>query len=177
MITKKTFSAGAFFYALGALTALIALPPAPAQAEDGANYLSLGAGYYDIMDDDGAADFRVEYRSGEKYFWLIQPWGGVEFTAEGTIWAGAGALANIPIQPNIYLTPSFGAGLYTEGASDKDLDFPIEFRSQIEAAYQFPGNRRIGLAFSHTSNMSLGDSNPGTETLGLYYHVPVGSLF
>ena len=54
---------------------------APAQAQD-PSFLTFGDGYYDInKQDDTAADFRLEYRHGEK-FWIFKPWIGVEATSE-----------------------------------------------------------------------------------------------
>lgn len=147
-------------------------------AEDGSqNFLSLGLGYYDILDDDGAADVRLEYRSGHEYFWKIKPWAGVEVTSDTSLWLGGGVLADIDIHENWILTPSFGAGFYAQGSSDLDLGHPIEFRSQIELAYELPSASRVGLSFGHLSNASLDDSNPGTEVLNLYYHVPIAELF
>lgn len=141
-------------------------------------YLSLGVGVYDVTQgDDRATDFRVEYRHDEALFWKIKPWGGVEATTDGSIWAGVGILADMKLAQNIYLTPSFGAGLYARGSSHKDLDNALEFRSQLEAGYEFDNTHRLGVAFGHISNAGLGDDNPGTEILNLYYHVPVGSMF
>lgn len=160
----------------------LAVSSAPALAqESGAAdpaYLSLGVGIYDITQaDDTAADFRLEYRHDAPLFWKIKPWGGAEVTSDGSIWAGGGILADFNLTDNIYVVPSFGVGLYSQGGSDKDLDYPIEFRSQIEGGYQFMNGHRVGIAFGHISNADLGDDNPGTEILNLYYHVPVGSLF
>lgn len=146
--------------------------PMSAQAQDGQAYLSGGVGVYDILDDDEAVDFRLEYRSGRQYLQYIKPWAGVEFTTDGSVWGGAGLLADIPLTDRFYLIPSFGVGLYTKGSSDKDLDYPIQFRSQIEAGYTFENQNRLGMAFGHLSNASLGDDNPGTEVLNLYWHVP-----
>lgn len=163
---------------LGAI-ALMALS-APAMAQDSADpsYMSFGAGIWDVtQDDDMATDFRVEYRHGDPLFWKIKPWGGVEFTTDGSVWGGAGILADFKPADNIYITPSFGVGLYAQGGSDKDLDHPIEFRSQLEAGYEFNNTHRLGVAFGHISNANLGDDNPGTEILNVYYHIPVGSLF
>jgi len=151
--------------------------PAQAQEEHNYNYLSLGAGIYDVGDDDEAADFRIEYRDGKPLFWQIKPWFGAEFTSDASIWAGGGLITDIHVGPNVYFTPSFGVGLYGQGSSDLDLGYPIEFRSQIEAGYEFNNGHRLGAAFGHISNASLDDKNPGTEILNLYYHVPVGSLF
>lgn len=150
---------------------------AQAQDADGTDFLSLGVGYYDIGDDDGAADFRLEYRDGHNYFWNIKPWVGAEVTSDASIWVGAGVLGDWEISPQVYVIPSFGAGFYEDGGSDKDLDYFIEFRSQIELAYEFQNQQRLGVAFGHISNASLGDRNPGTEILNLYYHVPVDGLF
>ncbi len=68
----------------------------PAQAQESADpsYLSLGLGIYDVLDDDEAADVRVEYRHSDALFWKIKPWGGLEATTDGSIWAGAGVLAD-----------------------------------------------------------------------------------
>lgn len=161
------------FYAF--ILALAAVIPAPALAQE--NLLSGGIGWYDILDDEGAADFRLEYRSGDKIFWEFQPWGGFEVTSDASIWAGGGILLDFALGENYYVSPSFGVGLYDEGDSDLDLDFPIEFRSQIEAGYKMDSGHRIGVAFGHISNASLGDDNPGTEILNVYYHVPIAGLF
>ncbi|MEM6781069.1 MAG: acyloxyacyl hydrolase [Pseudomonadota bacterium] len=147
----------------------------PALAQE--DLLSFGAGWYDIMDDDSAADFRLEYRPDQKIFWEFKPWVGGEVTSEASVWGGGGILLDLNISDSVYITPSFGAGLYTKGGSDLDLDFPIQFRSQIEAGMKFDGGQRVGLSFGHLSNASLGDSNPGTEVLNLYYHVPYGNFF
>ncbi len=153
---------------------------AKAQDTDAAKpaYLSLGLGIYDItQNDDRATDVRIEYRPGKPCFWKIEPWFGAEATTDGSMWGGGGLLANFMLADNIYMTPSVGVGLYTDGGSDKDLDYPIEFRSQLEGGYEFTNGHRLGVSFGHTSNADLGDDNPGVETLNLYYHIPVGGIF
>jgi len=141
-------------------------------------YLSFGAGVYDVTQgDDRAIDFRVEYRHDEALFWKIKPWGGVEATTDGSVWGGVGILADLKLAQNLYMAPSFGAGVYGRGSSDKDLDHVIEFRSQLEAGYEFDNTSRIGVAFGHISNAGMGDDNPGTEILNVYYHMPVESMF
>ncbi len=139
----------------------------------GNDYLSLAIGYYDIMDNDGAADLRIEYRPNSPIFIdQIKPWIGAEITTGKSIWAGGGLLLDLQLTENVYFTPSIGAGLYTSGSSDLDLDGAIQFRSQLEISYQFENKNRFGMAFSHLSNASLNDSNPGTEVLSLYWHMP-----
>lgn len=163
----------AYIAALGALLVI----PVSAQAQESST-LGLGLGIWDVFDtDDTATDFRVEYRHGTPMFWKIKPWGGVEFTSDGSVWGGGGVLADFKPADNIYLTPAIGVGLYGQGGSDKDLDHPIEFRTQIEGGYEFMNGHRLGVALSHISNADFGDDNPGTEVLNLYYHLPVGNLF
>lgn len=177
-MTTKEHPVKKFVY-MAAFTALVATSSAAnAQESVDSSTLGAGVGIWDVFDgEDTATDFRVEYRHGNPVFWKIKPWAGAEFTSDGSVWGGGGVLADFKPADNIYITPSIGIGLYGQGGSDKDLDHPIEFRTQIEGGYQFMNGHRVGVALSHLSNADLGDDNPGTEVLNLYYHVPVGSLF
>lgn len=167
---------------LSALSTVVAgaflCAPAHAQTEKTApDYISAAIGMFDVTDDDTATSLRLEYRSGAPvYFEDLHAWGGALITTDMTLWGGGGLLYDLQLTDSLYVTPSLGVGLYDEGDSDKDLDFPIQFRSQLEIGYQFPSQGRIGLSFAHFSNASLGDHNPGTETLNLYYHVPLDSF-
>lgn len=153
--------------------ALAALPFSVTQARaDDISRLSLGVGYYDVFDDHDAADFRIEYRPGASLFWELKPFLGLEVTSDGGIWGGAGFLYDFHLTPQWVLTPSLAAGLYSDG-DGKDLGSTIEFRSQMELGYQFENASRLGVAISHISNASIGDRNPGTEIISLYYHIPM----
>ncbi len=149
---------------------------APARADgDDPSFLVFGLGYYDMnKQDDTAVDFRLEYRHGEK-FWIFKPWVGVEGTSDGAFYGAAGVLVDVYFGTRVVLTPSFGAGLYANG-SGKDLGHAVEFRSQIELSYRFDDRSRLGLAFSHISNASIADENPGVEVLNLYYSLPLDGL-
>jgi hypothetical protein len=158
-----------------AVACLLLVPSAQAEEGDPA-LLALGMGYYDInLRDDEAADFRLEYRS-DLALWIVRPWAGLEVTSDGAVYGLGGVLADIDLGPRFRLTPSIGAGLYHDG-DGKDLGHAVEFRSQVELSYRFEGGRRLGLAFGHISNASLGDDNPGTEILTLYYMIPLDRLF
>ena len=141
------------------------------------SYLSLGLGIFDVFDDDEATDFRLEYRDGTPVLWRIKPYVGGELTTDGSVWAGGGLYADFYATNEVVITPSWGVGLYNDGSSDLDLDYPLQFRAQIEAAYQFYSGSRLGVSYNHTSNYDLGDTNPGTDTIGVYYHLPIRSLF
>lgn len=138
--------------------------------------ISGGVGWYDFnLSDDEAVDFRLEYRHGEDFLFL-KPWGGVEVTTDGSVWGGVGVLLDVTFFDSVVLTGSFAPGLWAEG-DGKDLGHVVEFRSQVELGYQFENQSRLSLAFSHISNAELDDTNPGTEVLNLYYHVPLDVLF
>ena len=160
-----------------ALVLAVTLQSAPAVAgEDDTSFLSLGVGYYDLVsNDDDAADFRLEYRHGSGLWW-IKPWLGVEATSDAGLYGAGGILIDIPLGDRFALVPSFGVGAYENG-DGKDLGSTVEFRSQIELAYRFENRSRLGVAFSHISNASIGNENPGVEILNLYYHLPIDWLF
>lgn len=154
---------------------------APHRAEAATNnidMLAFALGYYDIMDDnpDKAVDLRAEIRFATPLIWEIRPWVGAEVTTDASLYAAAGLLYDFEFAEGWYLTPSFGAGYFAHGGG-KDLDSPLEFRSQIELGHDFANNTRFSIAFSHTSNASIGDHNPGVETLGFYVSFPLGKIF
>lgn len=152
------------------LALLSTIFPSQVRAQD---FLSIGVGEMGVLDNDGQWDFRGEYRWGEGIIWQIKPFVGLEFNDEGALYGLGGLYYDFPMAPHWYLTPSFGAGLWHDGGGP-DLGSAIEFRSQLELAYEFNGGHRVSAAFGHISNASIGDKNPGTEILSLYWHVPVG---
>ena len=132
-------------------------------------YLSFGLGYFDINDNRGAAEFRLERRLN-KSLWMTQPFVGVMGTGDAAIY-GYGGIAFDWVLSKFIFTPSFAVGGYLDG-DGKDLGHTIEFRSAVEIAYQFPDRHRLGLMFYHLSNASLADNNPGTEVLSFSYSIP-----
>ena len=168
MVRRAGFLAGAIGVAFG-----LAVAATPAMADD-PSFVSGGIGWYDFDDDKDAADFRLEYRHGDKLLDIVKPWAGVSINSDGGAFTGIGILMDIYFGNRIVVTPSFGPGLYHRGGS-KDLGHILEFRSQIEAGWRFDDRSRVSLALSHLSNAGIGDINPGTEIITLYYHHPVGS--
>lgn len=138
--------------------------------------ISAGVGWFDLVQtDDQAADFRLEYRHGDDFLFL-KPWAGLEVTSEGSVWGGIGVLVDVVFYDDFIVTGSFAPGFYEEG-DGKDLGSALEFRSQIELGYQFENKSRLSLGFSHISNASIDDDNPGVEVLTLYYHLPIDEIF
>ena len=153
---------------LGALM-LIGAAAGPARAQD-PDFLTLGAGAFDYNDDSTAGVISLEYLSAKRLLFL-QPLAGFMVTFDGGVYGYAGLGLDLFFGRRIVATPSFSFGLYGDG-DGKDLGHLVEFRSAIQIAYRFDDRSRLGVAISHYSNASLGDTNPGTEILTLYYSVP-----
>ena len=164
----------AFIAALAAIGVAALVRPA---AADEPAFLALSAGWFDINDDQGAAEFRLELRAPERWkLWIFTPMAGVMATTDGATYAYGGLGIDIFFGKRIVLTPSFAVGAYSEG-DGKDLGHVVEFRSAIELAYRFDDRSRLGLSFYHLSNASLDDDNPGTEVLSLTYALPLDRIF
>jgi len=142
-----------------------------AKADDPA-FLTLATGMWDFNKrDDEGAEFRVEYRSDQKVL-QVKPFGAIAASSTGSFFIGAGVLMDVYFGRRWVLTPSFAPHYYSQGNSDKDLGHALEFRSQLEVAYRFDDRSRLGLSISHYSNASIGDKNPGEESLLLNYSIP-----
>jgi len=169
-ITTKIAVAG--FVLIGAVGTTVT---STAQAEDPA-YLSFGAGTYDWnRQKDEGVEVRMEYRHDKKLFGLVKPFVAAAVSKNDTtqVFLGAGILMDIYLGKRIVITPSFAPHYYHGGNTKLDLDYALEFRSQLEAAYRFDDRSRLGIAVSHYSNASLGKTNPGTESATIYYSMPV----
>ena len=134
-------------------------------------HLSFAAGYFDLMQGDGAAQFSLEYRGSDVWEGL-RPVIGVSVDAEGGIYGYGGANWDLYLSESWILSPNFMVGGYHQGDS-KDLGHALEFRSGLEIDYEFDNDSRLGMTFNHVSNASIGDKNPGAESLMLIYSHPI----
>ena len=148
----------------------------PARADD-PSFLTLGVGAFDFnrKKDDGV-EFRLDYRSDYK-LGIFKPFVTAAGVSNGMTFLGAGVLVDVYFGNRFVVTPSFAPTWWRGETDDLDLGCGLEFRSQIDFAYRFDDRSRLGLALSHSSNASLGDTNPGTETLLVNYSYPFGKLF
>ncbi len=137
----------------------------PAFATD---YLTGYVGAYDVsQQDDSAAIGGVEYRYKDVFYGL-RPLVGIMATTDSAVYGYAGIHWDVFLTDSIVVSPNFTAGGYSQG-SGKDLGHGIEFKSGVELAYQFEDASRLGVAFNHMSNASIGSDNPGTENLIVTY--------
>ncbi len=162
--------------AFGAAFALVSVAPAPARAQaDDPAFVTVAGGWFDMnRRKDEAAEFRLEYRHDQK-FWVFKPFAGAMGTSGGATYYYAGILMDVYFGKRIVMTPSFAPGYYAKG-SGYDLGHALEFRSQLELAYRFDDRSRLGVSFGHMSNASIGDKNPGTESLMVNYSIPLSSI-
>ncbi len=144
---------------------------------DEVDLLTFGAGAYHIMKDDEpgydgtAALMRFEYRPSY-YFWIAHPIAGIEVTHPGSTYVYGGLMADVRFGDNFILSPNAALGWYQAGGA-RDLGYPLEFRTGIEAAWRFDDGMRIGAVFHHLSNAELGSQNPGVETFTLNLSLPI----
>lgn len=136
------------------------------------DYLNFYAGYFDItQDDNNAAQFGLEYRYDDVYHGL-RPGVGVNLSDDGSVYGYGGFFWDVYLSDSWVFTPNIVVGGYHQG-SGKDLGHGIQFRSGLELSYEFPRQNRLSVAFNHISNASLGDANPGAETLLFMYQHPI----
>ena len=137
--------------------------------------LVVGTGAAGILDTHQEIYWGVEYRPAFR-FCHFGPWFSFGTGRNHEFYAAVGVLLNVELGRDWVFTPGFGGGYYN-AASGLDLGFDAEFRSGLELSKRFRNGQRLGFVFSHISNGSLGDKNPGSETLGINYAVPLDRLF
>ena len=167
--------AGLVAAAAGVALALISQGVAVAAPDDEPDFLTFGVGYFDVFKDQNAVIGNLEYRSN-KSLWYLKPHVGVFGTTDGSAYVYTGVRLDLFIGNRFVISPNFSPGLYHEGGG-KDLGFEVEFRSGMELGYRFDNRARLTAGIHHLSNASLGDKNPGTETVTLYYSLPLDSIF
>lgn len=177
---------------LGAIALCAVSASIPAHAASGATAepatLGFSAGYFEVLQHEPkqpAADFRLEYRSAFDMLSLakaqnstitIRPFTGVETTSDGALYGLGGFVFDMVFWNHWVVSPNVGVGLFY-GGDGRRLGSFVEFRSTMETGYRFDDGSRLTAAFGHISNAGLTGTNPGTEILSFYYHVPVAALF
>ena len=161
---------------IGALAALFALLAAalPSTAAPAPPLLGIDVGAAQIFDERQDAFWTVEYRPAFR-FCRLGPWLLAGTGKEDAFYAAGGVFLDLPLGERWVLSPSFGGGYY-HAEKGMDLGFDMQFRSAVELARKFRNGLRVSVAFAHLSNGSLGDYNPGTETLSVGLRIPLGLL-
>jgi lipid A 3-O-deacylase len=137
--------------------------------------LALGGGYSDGRRHSGGL-FQIEYLFPKYYFNLFRPEAIFISPRLKSAFLGVGIRAEIRVWKGFLIIPSFIPGLYAKGKKGKDLGSPLEFRSCMEIAYEFPSKCRIGLQAYHISNASLAKRNPGLNSFAATLTIPLTRL-
>jgi len=141
--------------------------------------ISIAAGSYNLLQSKWRTwEFDLEYKmrfrclqTSIRYL-EFRPLVGVSATLRGSVYLYLGMNFDFSFWDHLVISPGFAAGYFTKG-NGKDLGYPLEFRSGIEFAWEFSDYRRLGVHFYHLSNASLGNRNPGEESLVLFYDIPL----
>lgn len=141
-------------------------------ADSSRDYLSISSAFFDVLQEEETSfEGRIEYRVNSLE-WMIKPFGGIMANTDGAIHFYSGLFYEIPVTTFFSIIPSFAPGLYFKNSS-KDLHFTLVFRSQMEIIFNLPNDIKAGLSFNHISNASLGDMNPGVESLAITFQLPI----
>jgi hypothetical protein len=157
------------------LVLILLLPPAARAwlADEPSHLLCTGFGVVEVLDKPRFCTWNIELRPAWSYRHL-RPWLFFGTGRHDTHYAAVGVLTDFALGERWRLTPGFSVGRYD--SDGLELGYPTEFRSGIELSHRFRNGQRFGLAFAHLSNGSLGERNPGTETLGLVWGLPLDAL-
>ena len=153
-----------------------------------------GAGYFDFVQRrNDSSTFQLEYKPGLQLGGTLVPFAGG--SGPGGTGAGAAAMTSSPtsasantttyrfaglglelnLGESFSFTPSIAAGYYGPGLGEsRDYSRILEFRSGVEAAYQFSNDFRAGLAFYHFSNSGTTERSPTSEVLTFTFSIPFG---
>lgn len=157
---------------------LLGAPNAIAEAAPGhtdpAAHVQVFIGQVDVGRPQADSQYGVEWLHRQRWTRFdLQPVTGLLRTRYGSHMAYGGLqrrTAFLRSGEGPALSVGFAPGFYLHGSNgDTDLGFPLQFMSSVGIDHQFHDGTRIGLWFSHISNASLADDNPGTELLTLKY--------
>ena len=138
------------------------------------DYLSFSGALFDVLQSNVTSlEGRIEYRVNSAD-WYLKPLIGVMSNTDGARYIYSGIYFEISVTEYFSLIPSLTPGVYIKNYS-KDLHFVLEFKSQIDAIFNIADTFRAGFSFNHISNASLGDENPGVESIAITFQLPVGS--
>ena len=124
-------------------------------------------GMFDFSDDGQRAGlFGMQHQNENltrnSFLGTLSPITGFMITENNAGYIYTGVQAQYSIG-NLNITPSFSPGLYGEG-DGKDLGHVLEFKSELQLSLDLFSNSQLGFSYSHISNASLSEKNPGANS-------------
>lgn len=140
-------------------------------------YVSVFLGQFDVGQTQVDTQYGVSWLSNTQWTrWSLQPEVGLLRTRYGSHLIFTGITRRTPFNTKpggLALTVGLAPAIYWHGnGEDTDLGYWLQFKSSLGLEYEFPDATRIGASFSHLSNASLGETNPGTELWTLHFRLP-----
>jgi hypothetical protein len=135
---------------------------------------TFSVGKFDHNDNKtDAAMFQLDYDFDKTLFGSpigdFKPIVGFLVTDDNAKYGYAGVRLDYKLANNsVLISPSFTPGVYGKG-DGKDLGHNIEFKTQVRAALNLSPMSNIGISYSHISNASLGDKNPGVNNYSISF--------
>tara|TARA_X000000950_G_scaffold176136_1_gene214025 strand:- start:187 stop:630 length:444 start_codon:yes stop_codon:yes gene_type:complete len=135
--------------------------------------IALSTGMLDYSDDNKRSGFIEATYSFDQSKFLettlgkFVPITGAMLTQDNASMLYVGMKVNYEIG-NFFISPSFAPGYYDKG-NGKDLGNNLEFKSQINLGWNIGKESNLGLSYSHISNASLGDKNPGANNIAFTF--------
>jgi len=152
----------------------LALGAAPVRAA-GPESVTAGFGEVEVLEDGRGQQIELELRFPARHHYLLPPFLpkltpllGTVATSRGALFAYAGVGAEMPLAGPWRLFPTWGLGLYHQGAG-QDLGGFLQFRAAVELSYALDEHRRLGVRLDHLSNAGIFGRNPGSESLTFTY--------
>ena len=129
-------------------------------------------GMFDFSDDKQASPVLGLQHQNEELFintgkGRMSPITGAFITANNAFYLYTGVQAEYKIGSFI-INPSFAPGYYGEG-NGKDLGYPLEFKTELQLAFDLSDSTHLGMSYNHISNASFGDKNPGANSYMFNY--------
>jgi len=150
------------------LLALFSLPSSAEEIKDDSHQYNFYVGNFDFSDHKQKAiligfQHQNEELERDSFLGKASPITGGFVTENSAAYIYTGVEWNYNIGNSMTFTPSFAPGLYSEG-NGKDLGHVLEFKTEVQAAYNVSENTSLGISYNHISNASLGDKNPGANS-------------
>ena len=130
--------------------------------------LNLFTGMFDFSDHKQKAGlFGLQHQNDELFIRssrgvIYSPITGGFITGNNAFYLYTGIQAEYKIGSFI-INPSFAPGYYGMG-NGKDLGSVIEFKTEVQLAFDLGESTHLGMSYNHLSNASLGDKNPGANS-------------
>ncbi len=119
----------------------------------------------------GGSELYLGYDMG-RGFGPFQPALGLAIGDDGSSWAGAG-LKFTHDWNRVFLEASFMMGYFDRG-NGPDLGGHFQAREAVGLGYRLSNDSTVTLTVDHRSNANTAQPNPGRESIGLRWAMPLG---